>query len=441
MFQDLLQILLVLLLVGANAFFVVAEFALVSVRRTRIAELVQKGNARAVAVQKIIADPDRVIAATQLGITLASLGLGWVGEPALTHLLEPLVALFPADLQTDISHAISAGLAFAVITLLHVVIGELAPKSVALQFPERTSLLIAVPMMWTEFIFSPVVKVLNGAGTLFLRLLHVPPATGHEQVHSAEELRMLVADSAAGGRVTRDEEEMLRAIFDFGKLLVRDVMVPRMEIIAIQADTPLAEIPQLMLEHPFTKYPVYGKNLDDIVGILHARDVLTALEAQRKKQEPVRVLVRKTFFVPPSLLVTQLLREFRAAHAHITIVLDEFGGTAGLVTLEDLLEEIVGTVSGPFDIEAPEIQILESKQALIDGLTLIEDVNTKLGLDLQSINYDTVAGYFLDRLGNIPKVGDTITLDGESQMEVREMDAKRISKILWSPSTKARVRG
>jgi CBS domain containing-hemolysin-like protein len=151
--------------------------------------------------------------------------------------------------------------------------------------------------------------------------------------------------------------------------------------------------------------------------------------------------VRKTFFVPPSLPVTQLLREFRAAHAHITIVLDEFGGTAGLVTLEDLLEEIVGTVSGPFDVEAPEIQILESKQALIDGLTLIEDVNTKLGLDLHSINYDTIAGYFLDRLGNIPKVGDMITLDSEGQMEVREMDAKRISKILWSPAAKARAKG
>jgi CBS domain containing-hemolysin-like protein len=440
MFQDFLKIFLVLLLVAANAFFVVAEFALVSVRRTRITELVQKGNARAATVQKIIADPDRVIAATQLGITLASLGLGWVGEPALSHLLEPLVVLFPANLQANVSHAISAGLAFAVITLLHVVIGELAPKSVALQFPEKTSLFVAVPMMWAEFIFSPVVKVLNGTGNLFLRLLRVPPATGHEQVHSAEELRMLVADSAAGGRVTRDEGEMLRAIFDFGKLQVSDVMVPRTEIIAIQADTPLAEIPRLMLEHPFTKYPVYGNNLDDIVGILHARDVLTALEEQHHQAEPVRALVRKTFFVPPSMPVTQLLREFRSAHAHITIVLDEFGGTAGLVTLEDLLEEIVGTVSGPFDIESPEIQMLEGKQALINGLTLIEDVNSRLSLTLQSDNYDTIAGYFMERLGSIPKIGDTVSVDSHGQLEVREMDAKRISKILWRPAAKTRAK-
>lgn len=441
MTEDIFKILLVLILVGANAFFVVAEFALVSVRRTRIMELVQKGNVRAASVQKIIADPDRVIAATQLGITLASLGLGWVGEPALSHLLEPLVALVPANLQSDVSHAISAGLAFALITLLHVVIGELAPKSVALQFPERASLFVALPMMWVEFIFNPIVKVLNGTGNLFLRLLRVPPATGHEQVHSAEELKMLVSASTAGGRVTRDEGEMLRAIFDFGKLLVRDVMVPRTEIIAIQADTPLKEIPGLMLEHPFTKYPVYGKDLDDIVGILHARDVLTALEEQHHQQEPVRAMVRKTLFVPPSLPVTQLLREFRAAHAHITIVLDEFGGTAGLVTLEDLLEEIVGTVSGPFDIDVPEIQMLEGKQAIINGLTLIEDVNSKLGLKLNSENYDTIAGYFIEHLGDIPGVGDTVDVDGRGLMEVREMDGKRISKIFWIPGKKASKTG
>ncbi len=429
--------MLVLLLVAANAFFVVAEFALVGVRRTRIAELVQLGSARAARVQKMIANPDRVIASTQLGITLASLGLGWVGEPALAHLLEPLIRLFPVNLQSDISHLVSAGLAFLVITFLHVVIGELAPKSVALQFPEKASLFVALPMLWIEALFSPVVRVLNGAGNLFLRLFRIRPATNQEQVHSSEELKMLVMASAAVGHVTRDESEMLRAIFDFGELLVRDVMVPRTEIVAVQADTPLGNIPKLMLEHPYTKYPAYGKNLDDIVGILHARDVLTALEQQESRKDPVRHLVRKTFFVPPSLPVTQLLREFRAAHEHVTIVLDEFGGTAGLVTLEDLLEEIVGTVSGTFDKDAPDIQLLEGRQALINGLTLIEDVNTRLGLSLESENYDTIAGYFLERQGNIPQIGDAISLNG-GKLEVREMDSKRISKLLWRPTRKTK---
>ena len=434
MIQDILNVVFVIILVAVNAFFVVAEFALVSVRRTRIAELAQKGNTRAAIVQKMLAAPGRVIAVTQLGITMAGLGLGWVAEPALAHLLEPLVNLFPANLRSDISHTISAGLAFAVITFILVVIGELAPKSVALQFPVRAALFVALPMIWVQAIFSPIVRLLNGTGNLFLRLIHIPPATGHEQAHSAEELKMLVTASAAGGRVTSDEEDMLRAIFDFGKLLVRDVMVPRTEIVAIQAGTRLAEAPKLMMEHPFTKYPAYGNNLDDIVGVLHARDVLTALEEQENKDRPVRSLVRKTFFVPPSLPVTQLLREFRAAHEHITIVLDEFGGTAGLVTLEDLLEEIVGTVSGTFDKDAPEIQMLEEKQALIDGLTLIEDVNSRLGLNLQSENYDTIAGFFLDKLGRIPQVGDSISLNGGGQFEVRQMDAKRISKLLWKPA-------
>ena len=426
---DFLRLLLVLVLVAANGFFVVAEFALVSVRRTRIAELVERGNPRAKAVQRAIENPDSVIAATQLGITLASLGLGWVGEPALAHFLEPVVALFPATIQSELSHTISAGLAFGVITFLHVVAGELAPKSIALQNPEKASLIVAQPTIWTEIIFKPAIVLLNGAGSLLLRLLGVRPASGHELVHSVEELKMLVTASTEGGVVETDEGKMLHAIFDFGGLLVEHVMIPRTEIIALEADAPLQDTIQLMLEHPYTKFPVYKENLDYILGIVHARDVIAATQDPEKRNASAGSLVREALFVPQFISVNRLLREFRASHQHMAIALDEYGGTAGLVTLEDLLEEIVGEVSGPFDLGAPEIQPLDHGKTLIDGLTLVEDVNEQLGLRLQPLHSNTIAGYILERLDRIPSVGDAINVD-DTRLEVREMDGMRISKVL-----------
>ncbi len=426
---DVLKLILVLFLVSANGFFVAAEFSLVSVRRTRIAELVEQGHHGALAVQKAIERPDNVIAATQLGITIASLGLGWVGEPALSHFLQPVVELFPANFQSDVSHSIAAGLSFALITFLHVVAGELAPKSIALQDPEKTSLFVARPTLWTEVIFKPAIWLLNGAGNLLLRLFGVNPASGHELVHSVEELKMLVEASTEGGVMGREEGEMLHAIFDFGELLVEQVMIPRTEVIALEAEAPLSEIVRVMLEHPYTKFPVYEENLDQILGIVHARDVIAATQDPAKRNCTARSLVREALFVPQAISVNRLLREFRAKRQHIAIVLDEYGGTAGLVTLEDLLEEIVGEVSGPFDEGTPEIQPLADGQVLIDGLTLIEDVNEELNLDLHDPHYNTIAGYLLGQLGRIPAIGDSVEVRGV-RLTVQEMDGLRISKVL-----------
>ncbi len=426
---DLLKLVLVLVLVVANGFFVAAEFSLVSVRRTRIAELVEKGNLRARDVQKAIENPDNVIAATQLGITLASLGLGWVGEPALSHFLEPAVHLFPLDIQPEVSRSIAAGISFALITFLHVVAGELAPKSIALQDPEGTSLIVARPTLFTEVLFKPAIIALNGAGNLLLRLFGVEPASGHELVHSVEELKMLVEASTEGGVMEKDEGEMLHAIFDFGELLVEQVMIPRTEIIAVEADASLQDTVQRMINHPYTKFPVYEDNLDQVVGIVHARDVIAATQDPERKHCTARDLAREALFVPQAISVNRLLQEFRARRQHIAIVLDEYGGTAGLVTLEDLLEEIVGEVSGPFDEQPPEIQPLADGQVLIDGLTLIDDVNEELGLHLSDPHYNTIAGYVLGRLGRIPGVGDAVEVDGV-RLEVREMDGLRISRLL-----------
>lgn len=431
-----LQLIAVGLLVGANAFFVAAEFSLVSVRRTRIAELAEKGSASAEAVQKAISNPDRVIAATQLGITLASLGLGWIGEPALSHWIYPIVVLFPADIQPEVSHSIAAGISFAIITFLHVVVGELAPKSIALQDPEKTSLVVARPTLWTEWLFKPVIWLLNGTGNALLRLVGVKPATGHELVHSVAELKMLVTASAESGVVEADESEMLHAIFDLGELLVRQVMVPRTEIQAVEADTPLAELIQLVTRTAYTKLPVYEDDLDQVIGILHVKDILRILNAPDSAQYTARMMVREALFVPETIPVNELLHQFRLNRQHIAIILDEYGGTAGLVTLEDLLEEIVGEVSDPFDKITPEIQPQPDGSVIIDGMTLIEEVNEQLGLNLQDENYDTIAGFVLGGLGHIPKVGDLIERDGV-RLRVEAMDGLRIASVSLLPSLPA----
>ena len=435
---DVLKLLGVVVLVLANAFFVAAEFSLVSVRRTRIKELLEQGNAAARWVAHAIEDPDKVIAATQLGITLASLGLGWIGEPALAHLLEPLVNLVPANLQSGFSHTLSAGIAFAVITCLHVVVGELAPKSIALQNPERTSLIVAQPTIWTERIFKPIIWALNGAGNALLRWLGVTPATGHELVHSVEELKMLVSASAVGGVVEDEEEEILHAVFDFGDTLVRQVMIPRTEMIAVPVEFNLDDLIQVAVEHPFTKLPVYEGSQDHVVGVVHLKDILTYLHTDNRKGIMARDLMREALFVPETARIITLLERFRLRHQHIAIVLDEYGGTAGVVTLEDLIEEIVGEVSDPFDAE-PDIQSLDDGTTLVDGLTLIEDINERLNLHLVDTDYDTIAGFMLGRLGRMAEQGDTIVTDGV-QLRVEALDGWRIDRISITPSSAAGTR-
>jgi CBS domain containing-hemolysin-like protein len=425
---DILRLLAMGLLVLANAFFVAAEFSLVSVRKTRIAELVARGNLAARAVEKAISNPDRVIAATQLGITLSSLGLGWLGEPALSHLIEPLIAFLPTGLQDEVSKAISAAIAFTLITFLHVVVGELAPKSIALQDPERTSLFVARPTLITESIFKPAIWVLNGTGNALLKLLKIKPASGHELVHSVEELRMIVTASTEGGAVATDESEMLHAVFDFGEMIVRQVMIPRTEIVAVEADVPLDEIIQLTTQSTYTKFPVYDDSLDQILGIVHVKDLLNALLSPDSRKNTARGYLREAIFVPETISVKSLLRQFRDNHQHMAIVLDEFGGTAGLVTLEDLLEEIVGEVNDPFDVNDPDFRVLPDGSVLIDGLTLIDEVNHQLGLSLHDPDYDTIAGYVLGRLGRIPRLADSVEGHG-IRLRVEEMDGLRIARL------------
>jgi CBS domain containing-hemolysin-like protein len=427
----ILRLVSVILLVLANGFFVSAEFALVSVRRTRIAELVAQGNRNAKWVQKALENPDQVIAATQLGITLASLGLGWIGEPAFATLLEPLVNIFPANIQSDVSHSIAAGLSFAIITFLHVVVGELAPKSIALQNNEKTSLIVARPTIWTEWIFKPAIWLLNGTGNFLLKFIGIEPASGHELVHSIEELKMLVTASTEVGVVETDEGEMLHAIFDFGELLVRQVMIPRTEIMGFEANLTLHESIEIAIKSTFTKFPVYDDVLDNIIGVVHIKDLLRAELDPNKKNYLARDLTREALFVPETVHVRSVLQLFRARRQHIAIVMDEFGGTAGLVTLEDLMEEIVGEVSDPFDAIQPEIQIHQDGSATIDGLALMEEVNEALELKLFDPHYDTIAGYVLGKLGRIPKINDELRIK-DYRVRVKSMDGMRIEQLTFT---------
>ncbi len=428
MLFDVIGLAAIAVFVLANAFFVAAEFSLVSVRRTRIAELVARGETGAAAVHEAIENPDRVIAATQLGITLSSLALGWVGEPALSDLILPVVSLFPTVIREEVSRSLSAIIAFTLITFLHVVVGELAPKSIALQNPERTSLFIARPVLLTERIFKPAIWLLNGAGNLLLKMLKIRPASGHQLVHSVEELKMIVSASADGGVVQADEREMLNAVFDFGELVVRQVMVPRTEIISVEADTPLNDIIELVMQNTFTKFPIYEDSLDQVIGIMHVRDLLNAIRSGESENSVARDFLRDTLFVPETLPVSNLLRLFRDNRQHLAIVLDEFGGTAGLATLEDLLEEIVGDVSDLFDVSIPGFETMPDGSILVDGLTQVEEVNEQLGLELIEPYYDTIAGYVMGRLGRIPRQNDLIEGDG-IRLRVIEMDGLRVARV------------
>ena len=442
MLNDWIGILLVIILVLINGFFVAAEFSLVSVRKTRIAERVARGDAGAQAVHKAVEDPDRFIAATQLGITLASLGLGWIGEPALSHLIEPLLAWLPGEIAGVAAHIAAAGsIAFVLITAMHVIMGELMPKSMALQRPERTALLVARPTLWAETVFRPFIWALNGTGNSLLRLLGFNRASEKEHLHSVEELKMLVDASEEGGVIEPAESEMLHAVFDLGDLTAHQVMVPRTELITLEIDTPIGDACDFAVRHHYTKYPVYENDLDHIVGILHVKDLVPVMRLPPEQQPALRRLIREPLFVPDTIGVNDLLARFRQRKQHIAILLDEYGGTAGIVTLQDILEELVGELADVFEPGEPEVQKLPDGSIRLNGLMLLTDFNDAFAVDLKDPNYETIAGYLMGRLDRIAKVGDEVDVPVNEQekfrLRVEAMDGKRIAWIVMKRAPQA----
>lgn len=431
------DILLIFVLIALNGYFVGVEFAAVTARRTRIDSLAKGGHRGANIVKVWLSNPatrDRVIAAAQLGITIVSLALGAIGENTFEELLEPyfnnMILPEPLAFLGSIIAALPLVISLTVITTLHVVLGEQVPKITALNSPERFSISTASSMSIFMKAFSGFVSLLDWLTRGTLGLFGMHGATSHNTVYTVEELKNIVSGPDTEGIIQQPQREMLSAIFDFGKLVVRQVMIPRTEITAIQADTPLYDAAALIRENVYTKFPVYGEDLDDVVGILHVKDLLNRLENPNNHETQAKELMREALFVPETISVTKLLHEFRDGHQHIAIALDEYGGTAGLVTLEDLLEEIIGDIRDPFDDNLPEIQFQPGGSILLDGLALIEYVNQKIGLSLADENYDTIGGFVMGRLGRIPNLGDLIEIPEDNIcLKVTEMDGMRISRI------------
>jgi CBS domain containing-hemolysin-like protein len=428
-----LSIAAVVTLVLANGFFVATEFALVAVRRTRIEQLASGGDRAATSVLDALNHLDTYIAATQLGITMASLALGWIGEPAIAHFIEPVVLALPGlplEARAAASHTISAALAFVVITALHIVIGELAPKSLALQRAEATALAVARPIHWFLFLFRLPIFALNSIGNLVVRLFGIQPAAGHALVQSAEELKLAIRASREAGLVSEQEQEVVGRALDFGAWSAHHVMVPRTEMVAIPHDVNVSRLIEIVNAHEHSRYPVYQGDLDNIVGVATAKRLLGVIagRAGQGDQFDIRSNVSDPVFVPETMRTYALLAEMRRRRTHMAIAIDEYGATAGLVTLRDLVARIAGEVPDETDEAAPDLQWLPDGSVLIDGLALVSDVGQALGVSFGDTEVDTLGGYIFGKIGRRPAVGDVAVVDGYA-FTVQDVDGLRIAHV------------
>ena len=404
-------------LLAVNAFFVAAEYGLVTSRRTRIMELERQGNRRARAVRKITSDPPRFISAMQLGVTLSSLAIGALGEQVLARKFDAVVA-----------SVIAVVLALLIVTYLHVVIGELVPKGIALGHPERTALAVSTPVRWFFIVFKPFIWLLQESTALILRALGLEPPGAEHEAHSEAELRMLLSSSAEQGEIEHEEQEMLYKVFDFADKEVSDVMVPRPEVIAISIALPPDEALKAVLESPFTRYPVYRESLDDIVGVLHIRDLIAEMHDRGIVAVDLESIVRPAYMVPETKDLAALLTEFRRTNQHMAVVIDEYGSMEGIVTLEDLLEEIVGEIEDEFDLPDETVERIDDDTIRIDGTFPIDDFNERFGTDLPQDDYHTVAGFVFGALGRGALPGDDVSHDGVT-FTVDSVEGQRIDRL------------
>jgi putative hemolysin len=413
----LFELIAVGVLILLNAFFVAAEYGLVTARRTRIIELHHAGNRRARDVLRITADPPRFIAAMQLGVTLTSLGIGALGERALADALGNVMATVVAVL-----------LAYLILTFLHVVIGELVPKGIALGHSEGTALFVSPPVRVFFVVLRPFIWFLEKSTEIVLGWLGLQPPGAEDDVLSEAELRIVVSQSTRHGEIEQQEQEMLYKVFDFADKEASDVMVPRPEVVALSIDLPPEQALEAVMDSPYTRYPVYRESLDDVVGILHVRDLFSALRERGMHEVKIDGIVRPAHIVPETKDLAALLAEFRRTNQHMAIVVDEYGEMEGIVTLEDLLEEIVGEIEDEFDLPDESVEQVDDDTIRIDGTFPIDDFNERFRTSLPAEDYHTVAGFVFGLLGRQPEVGDDISHDG-LRFDVLEVDGSRINKI------------
>jgi len=413
----LFELVAVGVLILLNAFFVAAEYGLVTARRTRIVELQHQGNRRARDVLRITSDPPRFIAAMQLGVTLTSLGIGALGEVALSRLFDKAI-----------STVLAVIFAYLILTFLHVVIGELVPKGIALGHSEGTALFVSAPVRFFFIVMRPAVWFLERSTEIVLKWLGLKPPGADDDVLSEAELRMLVSQSTRHGEIEQQEQEMLYKVFDFADKEAKDVMVSRPEVVALSIDLPPEQCLEAVMDSPFTRYPVYRESLDNVVGILHVRDLFRALRDRGMHEVKVEDIIRPAHIVPETKDLAALLAEFRRANQHMAVVVDEYGDMEGIVTLEDLLEEIVGDIEDEFDLPDESVEQIDEDTVIIDGTFPIDDFNERFNTALSDDDYHTMAGFVFGLLGRQPEAGDTIMHDG-MRFDVLEVEGSRILKL------------
>jgi len=451
--EILLEIIFVIFLVLLNGFFVASELALVAVRKTRINELVKKGNKSAKLVQKALENVSTFISATQLGITLASLALGWIGEPVIAGLLEPSFNTFlPNEAAIITSHAAAFAFAFIIITSFHIVIGELVPKNIALQKAEKASLFLIAPFTLFMLIFKPFIWFINKLGDLVTKALGFSSSSEEHAAHSEEEIKMILAQSAEQGAIEKNEAEMVYSVLKFGDLPVKQIMTHRIKIIAFDTETPLRKLLAAADKKFHSRFPIYKESIDEIVGFVHIKEIYKFVVSDPKlkimsgfyktflkKDTGIKIsqtgLMRDVLHVPESRRIDDVLLDMRKKRVHMAVVNDEYGGTAGIVTMEDIMESLVGEIHDEFDQPDKEIKKQKNGVYLVDSLTPLEGIRSRFNLPIHGEGYSTIGGLVFGLLGHKPKKGDKLEL-GNVIIEISEMDKNRIKSLIFKKISK-----
>lgn len=421
----LFQLLLVIFLIAMNGFFVAAEFACVKIRPSRLETLIQEGSRQAKYAKKLTDHLDASLSVTQLGITLASLGLGWVGEPAVATLILPIT--HAVGLDDVVGHTISLALAFSIITGMHIVLGELTPKTMAIQNVEKIMLNVALPMLIFQRVMYPFVWLLNHVANWVAHRMGFQTASEGDDAHTEEEIRLLMEESHRQGLIDDTEVDFVDNVFDFTDLNVREIMTPRTDMVCLYLEDTMDENIHTILEEQLTRYPICHEDKDHIVGFLHVKDLMRVMAEGRKPN--LRRLARKALIVPESMDVSVLLKTMQKQRSQMAIVVDEYGGTAGMVTIEDIVEEIVGDIQDEFDEERPTAERRGKRIFSVDAKMLLEELEDILEIDIEDEDVDTVGGWLYDQIGQTPRVGQMAAAGG-NLFYVEEVDGVRITRVL-----------
>jgi putative hemolysin len=430
-----LQLVTLVLLLIANAIFVLAEFSFASVRRERLNDLAEEGENWARSLLSAIDNLERYVPAIQLGVTMSSIALGWVGVPALAQVLRPPLEAVMGETAAFVTAGVaSLALAFILLTLLHVALAELVPKSVALQYPEPVARGVLTPVWLTLILFRPFNFVIRTVARRVLALVGVQAVVGPGRIYTEDELRNIVAASRLGGELVKTEEEIIRRAFVFHDYTAESIMVPRTELISLPLEVSWDELMNTLNTNKFGRYPIYERDIDDIQGVLYVKELVPMLASASPGEMPnIARLMRPAFTVPTSIPIDALLEEMRTRGTHLAIVVDEYGGTAGMVTLDDILERVLGEVPDEFERAAPDIVAEPDGWARVDGLTLLSDINDYFYLDLEADETNTIGGYVFFELGHQPRVGDAVMIDSYA-VRVERLDGLRISEVRFIPA-------